>query len=88
MAVARLTPSFDASTHGLSGDGVNAPLNHVIAWQLPAELYRDRDRARLASEVSAGQRSLGDSTSTARLTEHLADLTPRPRAGCGKRPLP
>ena len=56
---------------------MNAQLNHWIAWQLRAERHRAGEQARLASEVSAGQRNLRDSTSIARLTAHLADLTAR-----------
>ena len=77
MAVGPLTPSFDASTYGLPGDGMNTQLNPVIAWQVRAELHRAGERARRANEVSAGERTLHDSTSTAGLTAHLADLTAR-----------
>lgn len=53
---------------------MNTQLNHMIARQRSTELERAGERARLASEVSAGQRSSRDPNPVTRLSAHLAHL--------------
>ena len=56
---------------------MNAQLNHMIARQRSAELHGAGEQARLASELSAGQRSSRDPNPVIRLSAHLAHLTAR-----------
>jgi hypothetical protein len=56
---------------------MNTRLNQMIAHQRSAELQRAGEQARLASEVSAGQRNAGDPKQVTRLGAHLTHLTAR-----------
>lgn len=57
---------------------MNPQLNYMLALQHIADLQRNADRARLASEVDARRRSSPDSNPITRLNARISRLTPRP----------
>ena len=56
---------------------MNPQLNYVLARQHIADLQRNADRGRLASEVDARRRGSPDSNPITRLTARISHLTPR-----------
>ena len=56
---------------------MNHQLNHMLARQHIADLQRNADRARLASEVDARRRGSPDANPIARLNARISRLTPR-----------
>jgi hypothetical protein len=63
---------------------MNHQLNHMLARQHIADLQRNADRARLASEVDARRRGSRDLNPIARLTARMSRVTSR-AAGTGLR---
>ncbi len=57
---------------------MNPQLNYMLARQHIADLQRNADRARLASEVDARRRGWPDSNPITRLNARFSRLTPRP----------